>query len=124
MLLQPAHFLADAVDDHAPQAVGAHQDIVVLPLEAGFSDDVSGTQFHVRGFHLFGAHFADVPARVRQEAVARIAPAVDHEHFEDGNVGAMRFNERDVGGTRFRLEHDGLEFRHGLGRVDHLLHIV
>ena len=36
-------FLADAVDDHAAHAVGAHQDFVVLALEAGFADDVAGT---------------------------------------------------------------------------------
>ena len=124
MLLQSAHFLADAVDDYAPQAVGAHQSFVVLTLEARLSDDVSRAQFHIGGFHLFGAHFADVTAGVRQEAVARIPAAVDHEHFEYRNVGPMRFYESDVGVTCFRLDHDRLEFRHGLCRIDHLLQFV
>jgi len=35
---------------------------------------------------------------------------MDHEHFEKGNIGAMRFDEGDVSLRSFGLDNDRLEF--------------
>ena len=62
-LLEPAHFAAHAIDDHAAHAVHAHQLLVVLVFQAGLADDVAGTIAAVARFDLIRAHFAHVSAR-------------------------------------------------------------
>ena len=71
-----------------------------------------------------GAYFTDVANRVGEHIAVRVAAAVNHQHFEHGNVGAMGFDERDVGWAGFRFDHDRLEFRHGPGSFNLLLHII
>src|SRR5271154_6271268 len=57
-------FLADAIDDHAPHAVSARQDVVVLALETSFSGEVAWAEPSIAGFDLLLADFPDVAAGV------------------------------------------------------------
>ena len=108
----------------AAHAVDAHQLLVVLLFEARFADDVAGIVAAVARFDLIGADFAHVTAGVGHESAARIAAAMHHEHFQHGNIGAMRFDKGDVAGRGFRLDDDGLEMRQRFGGLELLLHVV
>ena len=108
---EAADFFAHAVDDHAPHAVRAHQRIVVLLFEAGFSREVARTQLAIAIFDLLFTDFADVPAGMAHKAVRQIAAAVYHEHFQQRNVGAVGLDERDIGLGGFGLDDNGLKFR-------------
>ena len=124
LLRKVIHFLADAVDDDAAHAVGAHQDVVVLALETGFADHVAGTQFAVAGFDLLFAGFTDVPGGVGEEAIGHITAARNGEHFEYGNIGAMRLDEIEIGAGGFRLDDDGLKFGQIAGVLQLVVQIV
>ena len=47
-----------------------------------------------------------------------------HEHFQYGNIGAMRFDEGDVARCGLRFDHDWLEMRQCFDRLQLLLNIV
>ena len=116
--------LANAVDDDAAHAVGAGEDVVVLALETGFSGEISGAEAAIAGFDLLLADFADVPAGVRHEAAGKITAALDHEHFEQRNIRAVRFDERDVRVGGFRLDDDGLKLRKIFGVFELILEVA
>jgi len=117
-------FFADAVDDHAAHTVGARQDVVVLALETGFSGEVAGAKSAITGFDLLLADFANVSAGVRHEAARKIATSLDHEHFEEGDVEKVRFDEGHVCVVGFRLDNDGLELRKVFGGFQLVLQIT
>src|SRR5262249_28304209 len=50
LLCEVIDFLADGIDDDAAHAVAAHQDVVVLALQAEFANNVARTQFTVAVF--------------------------------------------------------------------------
>src|SRR5580692_10449075 len=102
-------FFANAVDDDAAHAVGAGQDVVVLALEAGFSGEVARAETAITGFDLLLADFADVPAGVGHEPAWPIAAPLNHQHFQQRNIRAMRFDEGHVRISGFRLDDDGLK---------------
>src|SRR5207245_3960294 len=81
-----AHFFSDAVDDDAPLAVGAHQDVIVLPFQAKFSRKVPHTQPAVARFNLLLADFTHVARGLRKETVRQVAPAGNGKHFQQWNV--------------------------------------
>src|SRR6266478_4217507 len=124
LLFERTDFLANSVYNKATQTIRAHQGVVVHSFKASFSDGIPRFQFGIRGFDLFRTYFTDVANRAGEQIAVRVTTAVNHEHFDYGNVGAMRFYVGNVGGARFRLDNDGLEFRHGLGRIDLLLQFV
>src|SRR6266852_3096837 len=95
---QAVHFLADAVNDHAPHAVRALKQIVVLALQAGLSGEVAGAELAVAGFDLLLADFTDIAGGMSEESCREVTPPRDGNHFQDGNVRAMRFDESDVRG--------------------------
>jgi hypothetical protein len=82
-------FLADAVDDDAALAVGAHQDVVVLAFQAAFAGEVARAQLAIALFDLLLADFTHVAHRVRQEAVGEITAPRNRNHFEHRNVEAV-----------------------------------
>src|SRR5579885_2383108 len=98
------NFFADAVDDDAAHAVRAHQNVVVLALEAGFADHVTWAQFAAAGFDLLFADFTDVPGGVRHKSIGQITTARNREHFQHGNVSAVGFDESHVSLRSFRLD--------------------
>jgi len=108
---QAANFAANAVDNDAAHSVGAHQLVVILAFEPGFTDDIAGPVFPARRFNLVGADLADISTGVSHESAGRVTAPVDHEHFQRGQVGAMRFDESDIGGRCLGLDDDGLETR-------------
>ena len=122
-LLQPSNFAADAVYDHAARPVHAHQRVVVLPLQSGFSGNVAGAQHPVAVFDVLLGNLAHVTDGVGHESARRVAAAVHHQHFQYRQVGAMRFDERDVCLRCFRLDDDGVESRLPAGVFDLLLQI-
>jgi len=118
------YFFANAVDDDAAHAVRAHQDVVVLALKSGFADDVTRAEFAVAGFDLLFADFADVPAGVPHEAAGHVTAAGDREHFQNGKIGAVRLDERDVRRRGFGFDDDRLKFRKRFGGVELVVQVV
>src|SRR6202166_1401030 len=108
---EAADFFTDAVDDDAAHAVGAHQKIVVLFFQAGFSGEVAWPEAPIAGFNLLLAYFTDVAAGVSHKSAWKVTAAGDGNHFENGNIGAMRLDESDVGVGSFGFNDDGLKFR-------------
>ena len=108
-------FFPDAVDDDAAHAVRAHQDVVVLTFESGFAD---------AGFDLLFTDFTDVPAGMAHESAGHVAAAGDREHFQNGKIGSMRFDERDVRRRGFRFDDDRLKLRQRLGGVELIVKVV
>src|SRR6202030_1734861 len=106
---EAANFFSDAVDDDPAHAVGAHQKIVVLSFQAGFAGEVPGTEAHVAGFDLLFAYFADVTTGVGHKSAGKVAATRDGNHFENGNIGAMRLDESDVRVGSFGLNDNGLK---------------
>ena len=78
--------MADAVDDYAPHAVRALEQVVVLALQAGLSGKVAGAEFAIARFNLLLAYFTDVTRGMGQEAARQIPAAGDGNHFQDWNV--------------------------------------
>src|SRR5882762_4689966 len=103
------HLFADAVHHHAPHAVSALQQIIILTLKARFADKVARPEASVAGFDLLLADFAHVPARVRHESARQIPSPVHHQHFQQRYVGTVRIDERDIRLAGFRLDDNGLE---------------
>ena len=68
-----AHHLPVAVDQFLPRAILAHEQRVVLKLDAGLADHVAGVVELEAGLvqHVF-THFTDIADQVRHEAFARI----------------------------------------------------
>jgi hypothetical protein len=93
-------------------------------LQSRLADDVARLQRGIGSLHLVRADFTDVTNRVRKHVAMRIAAAMDHQHFEHRNVHAMGFDEGDIGRAGLRLDHDGLEFRHGPRAVNLLFQFV
>ena len=96
---QRADFLAAAVDQHLARAVLAHQNIVVILLDARHADDVARViKLPLRlGQHVF-ADLADVADDVRHESVLGIQAAMNRDDVEFRQVGAVRFDERQLVG--------------------------
>ena len=117
-------FFANAVDDDAAHAVRAHQDVVVLTFESGFADDVTRAEFAEAGFDLLFADFTDVPAGMAHESAGHVAAAGDGKHFQNGKIGAMRFDERDVRRRGFRFDDDRLKLRQRFGGVELIVKVV
>ena len=69
------------------------------------------------------AYFAHVTNRIGEHIAVRVAAAVNHQHFKDGDVDAMGLDEGNIGRACFRFDYDRLEFRHGPGSLNLLLHI-
>src|SRR5882762_1448396 len=103
------HLFADAVHHHAPHAVRALQQIIVLTLEARFADKVARPEASVAGFDLLLADLAHVPARMRHESTRQIPPAVHHQHFQQRYIRAVRIDESDIRFAGFWLNDDGLK---------------
>ncbi len=94
---QPPHFAAVAVDQRLPRSVRAHQQRVVLPLDAGNADHVARVvELELRLVQHVFADFADVADQVRHESVARIQAAVRHDRVEFRQLVAMRLDELQV----------------------------
>src|SRR6202140_2505983 len=110
---EAADFFSNAVDDDAAHAVGAHQKIVVLSFQAGFAGEVTGAETAITGFDLLLAYFTDVAAGVGHKSAGKVAAAGDGNHFENGDIGAMRLDESDVRVGRFGVDDNGLK----LGQV-------
>ncbi len=94
-----ADFLAAAVDQHLARAVLAHQNIVVVLLDARHAHDVARViQLPLRlGQHVF-AHLSDVADDMRHESVLRIQAAMDGDDVKLRQVCAVRFDERQFVG--------------------------
>ncbi len=86
---EAVYLFTDAVHDHAPHAVRALKQVVVLALQAALSSEVTGAELAVARFDLLLADFTDVARSMGEESVRQIAPAGDGNHFQDGNVGPM-----------------------------------
>ena len=95
-----------------------------MALQACFADDVARFQAGIGSLHLLRADFTHVANRVGQHIAVRVAAAVNHQHFEHGNVDAMRLDKCNIGWAGFRFDHDRLELRHGPGSFNLLLHIL
>ena len=117
------HFFADAVYDHAAFAVRAHQDVVVLSLEAAFAREVAGAELAVAFFDLLLADLAHVAHGMREEALGLIAPPRNGNHFEHRNVDAVRLNKGNVRLGSLGLDDDGLKMGKVFGVVELLLEI-
>ncbi len=105
---------AAVIDDRLALAVDAHQDVVVLLFDAGFTDDLALVVFRVfRNIEFGFADFSGVTDDVRKNAVVRIEPPLGLDQFHLGKrFGiAMRLDERHVGGRQFVLDRDGLVLR-------------
>ncbi len=90
--------------------VGALQNVVVLALEASFAHEVAGAKLAVAVLDLLFTDFPDVPAGMRHETIGKVPAAMDHQHFEQRNIRAMRLDKRDVCRSCFGFDNDGLKF--------------
>ncbi len=118
VVAQHAAFISEAVHFDAPLAVHAHQDVVVLALDAVLADDVALMEARELGrveFRL--AHFADVADDVRGQAVARVKPMlhVDHHQFRKRIGVFVRIDESQFGGRQLLFDRDGLVLRRAAG---------
>src|SRR6266568_2506421 len=103
----------DAIYDDAALAVGALQQIVVLLLETEFARKVAWPKPAVARIDLLFADLTHIAHGVRQETSGEVAPPLNGDHFEDGNVGFVRFDKRNIRRRGVRLDDDGLEFGEG-----------
>ena len=118
------HLFADTVDNHAALAVRAHQDVVVLALEAELAGKVAGAKLAIAGFDLLLADFTHVAHGVREEAVGQIAAAGNGNHFEHRDIGAVGFNVGNVLGRSLGLDDDGLKLGKILCTVELVLQVI
>src|ERR1019366_5294933 len=112
-IAEGAHFLAATVDQHLARAVLAHQNIVVVLLDARHAYDVARVvQLPLRlSQHVF-ANLADVADDVRHETVAGIEAPVNGDGVEFGQFLFVRFDEGQLVGSNVILEEQRLIPRH------------
>ncbi len=118
VLGQNAALVAEAVHFHAALAVRAHQDVVVLALDAVLADDVALVEARELGrIQIALADFAHVPDHVRGQPVARIQPMLGVNHLEFGKrvVILVRVDERQLGGRELFFNRDGMVLRLAAG---------
>src|SRR5256714_15230473 len=83
-------------DDHAPHAVSALEQVVVLAFQPGLPGEVAGAQLAVAGFDLMLAYLADVAGSMSEDTARPVTPPRDGDHFQTRNDGAMRFDEMNI----------------------------
>src|SRR5438270_2615354 len=121
---QAIDFFADTVHDHAPHAVGALKQVVVLALQTALSREVAGAESAVAYLDLLFADFTDIARSMSKKSPRQVTPAVHGDHFQDGNVRTVRFDEGDVRGRSVGLDDDGLELREILRIVKLIMQII
>ena len=98
------------VHHHAPLAVDALQDFVVLALQSGLADQVAlGVTGEIGRVQLGFADFADISDHMRGQAILRIQPArlLHHFQFRERARVAMRIDEGQLGRRDVALDGDG-----------------
>src|SRR6266852_3988582 len=121
---QAVHFLANAVYDHAPHAVRALEQVVVLAFQPGLPGEVAGAELAIARFNLLLADFTHVTRGMSEEASWAVPPPRDGNHFQNRNVRAMRFDEVNIRPRGVRLDNDRLEFREILRIVELVAQII
>ncbi len=114
VLGQHAPLISEAIHFHAALAVDAHQNIVVLALDAVFADDVALMEARELGRVQLGlAYFTDIPDGVRGQPVARIKAMLHANNLELRKcVGVfVRIDKGQFGGCQLFLDRDGLVLR-------------
>ena len=112
---------AAVVDDGLAFAIDAHQDVVVLLLDAGLADDLALVVLGVLGVVEFGfADFAGVADDVGDDAVFGVEAALrlDELHFGEGLGVAVRFDEGEFAGREVLFDDDGLVLGAALEAVE------
>src|SRR5262249_38598148 len=105
-VVERAHRFAHAVHNDATHAVGTFQRVVILAFETCFADDVARTVVPVTLIELLRRNFPDVAHGIGQHFTVRVAAALDHQQLENGNIGAVRFDEGNVREARRGFDHD------------------
>ena len=112
LLVQLSHFLALAVYQHLPRAILTHQQLVVLQLDARFSDHVARVvELPLRLVQHAFADLAHISDQMGHEAVARIQTAMRHDGVQFGQFVAVSLDESQLVRRDVFLEIDGLILR-------------
>src|SRR5271166_4810887 len=105
--------MTEAVHFHAPLAIHAHEDVVVLPLNAVFADHIALMILgQLRRVQFRFTHFTDVADHVRGHPILGIQPALSADDLKFGEgVGVfVRVDKRQLRRGQFFLDDDGLVF--------------